>query len=287
MPPVKRQRTLENPVSVEGVGLQTGKKVKLSLKGSPVNSGISFVRTDLPDKPLLNLHSINLDGAGSAERRTTLGFGPLQIQTTEHLLAALSGLSIDNAVVELDNVELPGLDGSAKGFVDILKRSGLLEQDSPKKYLKVDKVIWCGTRDSLIAVFPDEEFRISYTLSYNNPGIGTQFYTITPDESSFEKDIAPARTFCLEEEAAELLKRGLGKGANYDNTLVIGKSGPVKTALRFPDEPVRHKMLDLIGDLHILGIPVIGHVVAIKSGHALNMELIKKLKSQITSTRSE
>ena len=279
MPPVKKQRTVKEPVTIEGIGLQTGKKVTLSLKSSPANSGISFIRTDLPDKPLLDLRSINLGDSGSEERRTTLGFGPLKIQTTEHLLAALSGFSIDNAVIELDNVELPGLDGSAKGFVDILKRSGSLEQDSPKKYLKVDKVVWCGTKESLIAVFPDEEFRVSYTLSYNNPGIGTQFYSITLNESNFEKDIAPARTFCLEEEAAELLKRGLGKGASYDNTLVMSKSGPVKTTLRFPDEPVRHKILDLIGDLYILGIPVIGHVVAIKSGHGLNMELVKKLKN--------
>ncbi|MCX6741510.1 MAG: UDP-3-O-acyl-N-acetylglucosamine deacetylase, partial [Candidatus Parcubacteria bacterium] len=276
----QRQRTIKDPVSVEGVGLQTGKKVRLSLKSSPADSGINFIRTDLPNKPLLNLQSIDLDDSASAERRTALGLGPLQIQTTEHLLSALSGLSIDNIVIELDSPELPGLDGSAKDFCSILKKAGIVEQGQPRKALKVDRPVWCKTEDRLIAVFPDDEFKISYTLSYKGPAIGTQFYNTTVTEKNFENDIASARTFCLEEEALELLRRGLGKGANYKNTLVMGKSGPIDTVLRFPDEPVRHKVLDLIGDLYILGMPVIGHVVAIKSGHALNMELVKKLKSQ-------
>lgn len=278
---VKTQRTIKIPVAVEGIGLQTGEKVRLSLKPSPVNSGISFVRIDLPGKPLLSLRSMNLNEFGPGERRTTLGFGPLQIQTTEHLLSALSGFAIDNAVIELDSAELPGLDGSAKGFTELIKSAGIAEQAEEKRYLKVDKAVWCAGKDSLIAVFPDEEFKVSYTLSYNRPGLGTQFYSIAVDETNFEKEIAPARTFCLEEEAEALLKKGLGKGANYDNTLVMGKSGPVKTILRFPDEPVRHKILDLIGDLCILGIPVIGHVIAIKSGHSLNIELVKKLKELI------
>ncbi len=278
---MKKQQTLKKPVTIEGLGLQTGKKVTLSLKGSPANSGITFARTDLPERPLLSLRSINLGDSALAGRRTTLGFGPLQIQTTEHLLSALCGFSIDNVSIELDNVELPGLDGSAKEFADLIKRAGVVEQDAPKRSLKVDKAIWCALKDSLIAVFPDEEFRVSYTLSYNNQSIGTQFYSVLVNEINFEKEIAPARTFCLEEEAAELLKIGLGKGANYDNTLVMGKSGPIKTSLRFSDEPVRHKILDLIGDLYILGMPIIGHVVAIKSGHSLNIELVKKLKTLI------
>lgn len=279
---MSRQRTIKEAVSVEGIGLQTGLKVKLSLKPTPANSGISFARTDLPDKPILSLRSINLnDPLAATERRTTLGFGPLQIQTTEHLLAALSGFSIDNILIELDNVELPGLDGSAKGFSELIKRSGIIEQDAEKEYLKIDKVIWCSSKDSLVAIFPDEEFRVSYTLAYNNPSIGTQFYSTIINSINFEKEIAPARTFCLEEEAAELLKRGLGKGADHNNTLVMGKSGPIKTTLRFPDEPVRHKVLDLIGDLYTLGMPIIGHIVAIKSGHALNMELVKKLREMV------
>jgi len=274
-----RQRTVKEPVSIEGIGLQTGKKVKVTLKPSPADSGINFIRLDLPNKPLLNIQSMDLSGVGpSAERRTMLGIGPLQIQTTEHLLGAISGLSIDNIVIELDNVELPGLDGSAKDFTDAILHAGIKEQDRPKRFLKIEKPVWCEGPDNLLAAFPDDKFRISYTMSYENCALGTQFFTVILDENNFKDEIAPARTFCLEAEALELLKRGLGKGANYDNTLVMGKDGPIKTSLRFPDEPVRHKVLDLVGDLCLAGMAVKAHVVAIKSGHKLNMELVKKLK---------
>ena len=278
-----RQRTIKNPVAVEGAGLQTGKKVTLTLKGSPANSGINFIRVDLPNKPLLNIQSAmpsSLKEQG-LERRTTLGIGPLQIQTTEHFLAALSGLSIDNIVAETDNEELPGLDGSAKGFVDAIKKAGIVEQDAPKKRLKIDEAIWCKGDDSFLAAFPDEDFKISYTLYYKNASLGTQFFSIALNDKNFELEIAPARTFCLEEEALQLLKMGLGKGANYENTLVIGKDGPIKNMFRFSDEPVRHKILDLIGDLQVLGVPIQGHIVAIKSGHKLNMELVRRLKEKL------
>jgi UDP-3-O-[3-hydroxymyristoyl] N-acetylglucosamine deacetylase/3-hydroxyacyl-[acyl-carrier-protein] dehydratase len=276
-----KQRTIKDTVTVDGIGLQTGNKVHLTLKSSPVNSGINFIRVDLPNKPLLNVGSIDLGASEFAERRTMLGFGPLQIQTTEHLLAALAGLSIDNIIIELDNVELPGLDGSAKGFVDAVKQAGVVEQSAPKKIIEVKSPVWCGdvSGDSIIVILPSDEFRVSYTLSY--PGIGTQFFSMVLDEKSFEAELAPARTFCFEAEALELLKRGLGKGANYDNTLVIGAHGsPIKNTLRFSDELARHKALDLIGDLYLAGAGVRGHAVAIKSGHRLNMELVKKLKER-------
>lgn len=273
-----KQKTIKDTVILEGLGLQTGNKVTLTLKSSPPDSGINFIRTDLPNKPLLNIQSLDLGSSGGPERRTTLGIGPLQIQTTEHLLAALSGLSIDNIVMEMNNTELPGLDGSAKGFLNALKSAGIVEQDAPKKILKVLKPIRCADKGSSLEIFPDDEFKVSYTLSYDNAFLGEQTFNMTVNEKSFEAEIAPARTFCLEEEAIELLKRGLGKGANYDNTLVIGKTGPINNALRFKDEPVRHKILDLIGDLYILGRSLRGRVVAVKSGHRLNMELVRQLK---------
>jgi UDP-3-O-acyl N-acetylglucosamine deacetylase len=273
-----RQRTVKDTAQVDGIGLQTGNKVRLTLKSSPADSGINFIRVDLPNKPLLNIQSLDLGASDSAERRTMLGFGPLQIQTTEHLLAALSGLGIDNIVIELDNVELPGLDGSAKGFVEAIKKAGIAEQAAPKKALKADKPVWCSSKDAVLVMLSGEGFRVSYTLSY--PGIGSQFFSIDVNEKSFEEAVAPARTFCFEAEALELLKRGLGKGANYENTLVMGAKGPINNTLRFPDEPARHKVLDLIGDLYLAGAPVEGHVVAVKSGHTLNMELVKKLKER-------
>lgn len=276
---ILRQRTIKNSVTIDGIGLQTGNKVSVTLKSSPEGSGINFIRTDLPNKPLLNINSLDMNDAGlGAERRTAVGMGPLQIQTTEHLLAALAGLSIDNIVVELDNAELPGLDGSAKGFADAIKKAGIAEQEAAKAFLEIKQPLWCGAGDSLLAVFPDSAFRATYTLSY--PGIGAQFFSAAIDEATFETQIASARTFCSEGEALELLKRGLGKGANYENTLVMGARGPIKNTLRFPDEPVRHKVLDLIGDLCLAGVAIKGHVVGIKSGHRLNMELVRKIKSQ-------
>ena len=273
-----RQRTIAKTVTIKGIGLQTGNKVTLVLKSSPAGSGINFIRTDLVNKPLLKIQSLgSLQGVQAAERRTTLGFGPLQIQTTEHLLAALSGAGIDNIIVETDNVELPGLDGSAGEFLDAIKRAGPIEQDAPKEIFDVKNPVWCASGDSVLAVFPDEHFKVSYTLSY--PGIGAQFFSAVMDEKTFESEIAGARTFCSETEAAELLRRGLGKGANYENTLVMGPKGPINNTLRFADEPVRHKVLDLIGDLYLAGKPLKGHVVAIKSGHRLNMELVDKLKA--------
>ena len=276
---MKSQRTIKGALTIDGTGLQTGAKTVLTLKPSPPSTGINFIRVDLPDKPLLNVRSLDFDKQGpSFERRTTLGTGPLQIQTTEHLMAALSGLSIDNIIVELDGAELPGLDGSARGFVEAIKKCGITEQDAPRKYLELKEAVWCVGKDNFIAAFPDENFRVSYTMSYKAPSLGTQFLDIVLNEKNFENEIASARTFCLEEEALGLLKMGLGKGANYENTLVMGESGPVKNALRFPDEPVRHKVLDLIGDLYLAGMPLKAHVVAIKSGHALNLELVKKLR---------
>lgn len=272
------QRTIIDQVVLKGVGLQTGRPVSMILKTAPVDSGINFIRTDLPNRPLLNINSVPLDIAGSTERRTALAIGPMQIQTIEHFMAALSGLSIDNISIELDSDELPGMDGSAKDFAAAIKKAGIVEQAGQRRSLEIKEPVWCREGDSLVAAFPGDNFKISYTLSYPSPAIGTQYLSVALTEKVFESEIAPARTFCLEEEAVALIKRGLGKGANYDNTLVMGGSGPVKTALRFPDEPVRHKVLDLIGDLYLLGMPVRGHIVAIKSGHKLNMELVKKLK---------
>lgn len=176
--------------------------------------------------------------------------------------------------------ELAGLEIGQTIAVKDKTVAGVEEQDAPRKFLEVGSPVWVEDKDAFLAIFPYDGFRISYTLSYNAPGVGSQYLDINIDEKSFEEMVAPARTFCLEIEAMELLKRGFGKGANYDNTVVLGKDGPIKTSLRFPDEPVRHKVLDLIGDLYLAGMPVKGHVVAIKSGHKLNMELVKRLKSR-------
>jgi len=272
------QKTIKNTVGIEGRGLQTGGKVKVILKSSPADSGINFVRTDLPGRPVLNAASIDLPQSAHVERRTTVGSRDAMVQTTEHFLAAVAGLSIDNITAEIDAPELPGLDGSAREFVELIKRCGIIEQDAPKKVIEVKEPIRCAGEGSFLEVFPHELLRISYTLSYEDPAIGTQFFDVTLDEGVFELEIAPARTFCRKSEALMLLASGLGKGASYKNTLIMGRRGPWGNSLRFPNEPARHKVLDLIGDLSLAGAAVRGHIVAVKSGHRLNMELVRRLR---------
>ncbi|MCX5668255.1 MAG: UDP-3-O-acyl-N-acetylglucosamine deacetylase [Candidatus Omnitrophica bacterium] len=273
-----RQRTIKDPVTIEGRGLQTGSNTKLTLKGAPANSGINFIRADLPGKPLINIRSLSIEGRALKRRRTVIGSGEAQIQTTEHFLAALTGLGICNIVAEMCGRELPGLDGSARDYVAALDRAEVIEQDAPAQKLVIEAPLWCGGKDSFLAVFPHSGLRISYFLSYPEPGIGDQFLSLEISGEVFRREIAPARTFCTKREALLLLALGYGRGADHSNTLIMGKKGPFKNALRFSDEHVRHKMLDLMGDLSLAGMPLEGHVVAVKSGHTLNMELVKKLK---------
>lgn len=275
---MSRQRTIKTPVELEGIGLQTGVKTKATLKGSPANSGINFIRTDLPGRPVINIGSLSFDDAAKRKRRTTVKAGTAEVQTTEHLLAAISGLGIDNIIVEVDSKELPGLDGSALGYVEALERSGIVEQDEPSRALSIERPVYCAHKDAFLSAFPYDRLRISYFLSYPVRSIGQQFFDIEITGPAFKRDIAPARTFCNAREAIFLLAMGLGKGANKKNTLIMGRDGPAGNELRFPDEPVRHKILDLLGDLCLAGQGLKAHVVAVKSGHRLNLELVRQLK---------
>lgn len=273
-----KQRTIKKPFSLEGIGQHTGRKASLNLKPSPAGSGINFIRVDLPNKPLINIQSLDLGEPGARARRTTLKSGEIEIDTVEHLMASLSALSIDNIIAEVDSAELPGLDGSAKGFFEALKGAGVMELEAKAEELAVKEPVWVEDEGSFLGAFPGDGFKVSYTLSFTKPRVFDEYFSAIVDERTFEKEIAPARTFCFEEEALALLKMGLGKGANYENTLVIGEIGPARNEFRFSNEPARHKALDLIGDLYLLGRRLKGHVVAIKSGHRLNMELVRKLK---------
>lgn len=275
-----RQRTIRSSVLIEGVGLQTGSKTKLNIKSAPANSGINFIRTDLPNKPLLNIRSLSLDSSDIKKRRTVIRSGPVEIHTTEHLLSAFFGLSIDNATIEIDGNELPGLDGSAKEYVEAVERAGVIEQDAQAKELIVKDAVWCASKKAVLAAFPYDGFKVSYFLSYPVRSIGEQFLSLDITADSFKREIAPARTFCMKKEALLLRMLGFGRGANSKNTLIMGSKGPLNNELRFTDEPVRHKILDLIGDLSLTGRPLKAHIVAIKSGHGLNMELVKKLRKE-------
>ncbi|MFC1658464.1 bifunctional UDP-3-O-[3-hydroxymyristoyl] N-acetylglucosamine deacetylase/3-hydroxyacyl-ACP dehydratase [Candidatus Omnitrophota bacterium] len=278
---MENQRTIKKEVELGGIGLHTANRASIRFKPAPINSGINFVRVDLKDKPSLKTEWDNILAESFTMRRTSLGKGEAEVHTVEHIMAAFSGLGIDNLIIEISNNEIPGFDGSAKNIVEALSRAGIEEQDNPRNYFVLREPVYALDDDSSIIALPCQEFRISYTLNYaSQPLLRAGYLDYRYDPDSFKKEIAPARTFCLEEEADDLQGRGLGQGASYENTLVVGKSGVIKNKLRFEDEFVRHKILDLIGDLYLMGCPLKAHVIAIKSGHCLNLKLLKKIKQQ-------
>ncbi|MFA5198584.1 MAG: bifunctional UDP-3-O-[3-hydroxymyristoyl] N-acetylglucosamine deacetylase/3-hydroxyacyl-ACP dehydratase [Candidatus Omnitrophota bacterium] len=283
---MEKQNTIAKEVSLEGIGIHTGNKVHLKFKPAPVNSGINFIRTDLASPCRIRAEIGSLFESPQLSRRSTLGNDQAQVQTIEHLMAALSSLKIDNLDIEVDNNELPGMDGSASKFVEAVEKAGILQQDQERYVYAVKEPLFVEDGVSSITVLPSKDFKVSYTLNYEHPLLSAQFLELNVDTDSFKSEIAPARTFCLESEVSELQSRGLGRGANYDNTLVVGNSGVIKSVLRFKDEFVRHKILDLIGDLYLAGCPIRGHVIALRSGHALNLKIAEKIHEQKLKTQA-
>lgn len=277
-----KQRTIQREISIKGVGLHTAKSANLVFKPAEVDSGINFVRTDLPGKPVIKACIENSATQAHSPRKTSLFSDGVELYTVEHLMAALSGLAIDNLRIEIDNLEVPGLDGSSVNFLNALSDAGIKEQEKPRQYYSLKEPIAIEEDGSALIALPSSELRISYTLNYNHPLLKAQFLELSLTPEIFRKEFAAARTFCLEEEADGLQQQGFGQGANYENTLVVGKNGVVKNTLRFPDEFVRHKVLDLLGDLYLLGVPLKAHIIALKSGHSLNLKLVRKIKEQMT-----
>ena len=277
----KYQKTIENIVSIEGVGLHTGEKVKLILKPSGVSTGIIFLRKDIENAEPVKADITNLLDTSKYPRRTSIGNEKIQIHTIEHLLSAIYALEVDNIFIEIYGSECPGLDGSSKPFVDIIKKAGIKEQNEEKEIYKIKEPIYISNNGSHVIALPSDKFKISYTLDYPYTFLRTQFasYEITPE--IYEKEISPARTFCLEDEVESLRKIGLGKGSNYNNTLVLSENGPLNNEFRFEDEPVRHKIADLIGDIALLGYPVQAHIIGIRSGHSVNTKLIRKIREKV------
>ena len=272
-----KQKTISREVNISGIGLHTANKSNVTLKPASVDTGIVFIRKDLEGSPQIKVCAANLLSAQRSPRRTSLEHGGAQVQTVEHLLAAASGLGIANLYIELDNNELPGLDGSSRGYVEALESAGIIEQEKPEEAFLLREPIILQEGGASITALPCEEFRVSYTLDYNPALAKVEFIDLKVDGEAFKREIAPARTFCLESETGELKRQGLGLGANYDNTLVLDKNGKVvKNEARFPNEAVRHKVLDLIGDLYLAG-PIKAHIIALKSGHALNLELVNRI----------
>lgn len=276
----KRQRTIAKKIELSGIGLHTGKDVRIELCPAPANHGINFIRTDLPGKP-----KIPVDVSLHSHRRrcTTLTTGNAEVQTVEHLLAALFGRGIDNLDILLSASEMPGTDGSAQPFVDLIDKVGVAKLDAPASRFVVKSPIAVEENGATITAFPfDEGLKITYTLDYSEYGLPIEQKTITITPETF-RELANSRTFCFKQEVDQLVKvEGLGKGAGYHNTLVYDNGRIIENELRHKDEFLRHKVLDLLGDLSLLGADLFGHLVANKSGHNLNVKLVKKLKEAMT-----
>jgi UDP-3-O-[3-hydroxymyristoyl] N-acetylglucosamine deacetylase/3-hydroxyacyl-[acyl-carrier-protein] dehydratase len=249
-------------------------------KPTDENTGINFIRVDLPGRPVIKVDPLNIHIDTTMPRCTAIGEGRAVIYTVEHFMSVLCGLGISNLTVEIDARELPGLDGSGIEYLSALKDAGIVEQNAEAGYFKIKEPLGVELNGCSIYIVPAEDFQISYTLDYRHPILKSQFFSVQITGEAYEKQVAPCRTFCLAKEADELRARGLGQGANYQNTLVVGERGVIDNKVRFEDEFARHKVLDFIGDLYLLGIPIRGHVFAVKSGHTLNIELLRKILKQ-------
>lgn len=274
----RRQRTVRREAQVEGVGLHTGARASLRIAPAGPDHGVVFVRSDLENAPRVRAHWSRIR---ERERRTALvGEHDAEVHTVEHFLAALQGLGVDNLEVTLSGPECPGIDGSALAYLDLVDRAEIVEQDAPRAEVRVRRPLVVDTgRGASLTAFPasGEGLTIAYSLHYDLAALGSQHVSVDMTPETFRQQIAPARTFCLAEEAEALRAAGLGKGADHSNTLVFGPDGLVEGTLRFPDEPARHKALDLLGDLYLLGADIVGHVAAYRTGHAANLALVKVL----------
>jgi UDP-3-O-[3-hydroxymyristoyl] N-acetylglucosamine deacetylase len=263
-----RQQTIRKTVTLEGVGLHSGKRVKVSLSPAPADSGIVF-RLGAGGEPIPAAPESVVD----SHYATTIGHGSARIQTVEHLMAAAAGLGIDNLDVVVDGTEVPAMDGSAKPFVALLTAAGRTAQGARRRPVAITQSLRVGGGNRWIQIVPAPELRISYTLDNDHPAIGTQALSWVPTEQGFIEDYAPARTYGFLKDLGLMRKHGLALGGSLDNAIVVGKRGTLN-GLRYRDEFVRHKVLDLIGDLALLGRPIVGHVIARNAGHAMNFELV-------------
>lgn len=276
------QRTLGGPLEISGPGFITGTKVSLRLHPAPVDSGLLFVRSDLPELPVI---PARVDFVTSTQRRTTLGGGDSAITLVEHLLATLAGLRIDNCLIELDGPEPPGLDGSAQRFVEAIQNVGVDVQAARRAIWTVKSPVTVQKSGATVTIHPLAEgteppiqFLATYLLDYGQDSpIPKQSHTMPVTPTTFAGEVANCRTFVTEREALMLLEHGVGKHLTARDLLVFGPKGLIDNELRYSNEPARHKVLDLIGDLSLCGVDFVGHVVAYRSGHSLNVALAKEL----------
>ncbi|MCD6296079.1 MAG: UDP-3-O-acyl-N-acetylglucosamine deacetylase, partial [Deltaproteobacteria bacterium] len=270
-----KQRTLKDQVECTGIGLHSGERVHLNIRPAPSDTGIKFVRTDLHGHPMVKAR---FDNVYSTTLATTIGCNGCRVATIEHLMAAFFGLGIDNAVVELDGPEVPIMDGSTAPFIFLIKSAGIREQKSPKQFIVIKKPFKVDDGNRSVHIYPSKELKITYTIDFEHPLLRNQKYELRFSGRDFVREISRARTFGFLKDVQTLKENGLAKGGSLDNAVVIDDFRIInEDGLRFEDEFVRHKILDFIGDLSIVGSPVIGHFVVEKSGHFLNQLMLKNL----------
>lgn len=273
---IEYQKTIAGETSISGVGLHTGQETTITFKPAEADTGIRFIRSDLPGKPVIPVHADNAVLEDSLYL-TALGNGEIQILTVEHVLAACNGLGIDNIILEVNSSEPPISDGSAQAFVEAIRKTGIVTLDRPKNFIEVQEPIWLFENGLELAIIPSHRLEITYKIDYDHPVVGIRSASFLITEDNFAEKIAPARTFCFLKEVDILRQQGKIKGGSLDNAIVIGEHDFLNEELRFDDEIVRHKILDVIGDLTLLGAPVKGHIIAVRSGHAFNIRFVRKI----------
>jgi UDP-3-O-[3-hydroxymyristoyl] N-acetylglucosamine deacetylase len=266
------QRTLRRQVACAGIGLHSGHKVTLTLKPAAADTGIRFRRTDLGVEIPASIAHVS-----GTNHATGLSRDGAVVETVEHLLAAFTCLGLDNAVVELDHREVPVMDGSSAPFVYLIQEAGLRTLSAPRRYLKVLRPITVSRGDKMMSLYPSDYFKVTYSISFDHPLLRHQSQTLKVDESVFVDNIAPARTFGFLREVELLRQQGLALGGSLENAIVLSETGVLNNQLRYEDEFVRHKILDAIGDLSLVGHPIIGHLVAHRAGHALHTAFAKRV----------
>jgi len=269
-----RQRTLERAAACSGIGLHSGKAVTLTIKPAPINYGIKFIRTDLQNNPSITAHFNRVVDTSLA---TVIGSNGCIVSTIEHLMASFAGLSIDNAMVELNSYEVPVMDGSAGPFTELIKTAGIREQPAARHFFIIKEPIVLEENGKTVAVYPGDTFKIECSIAFDHPLIGQQSFAMEINDDIFETEISKARTFGFLDELELMQRYGLARGGSLENAVVIDKHQIINAdGLRFQDEFVRHKILDCIGDFSLLGMPVLGHVIVNKSGHGFNHAFLKE-----------
>jgi len=307
---IEKQQTIKEAVSLSGIGIHTGEETTITFNPAPENYGYKFVRTDIDDSPEI---PALVENVIDLSRGTTIAVGNARVLTVEHVLAALAGLQIDNCRIELDGNEPPVVDGSSMPYVETLLKAGIVEQNAEREYFEIEETIRFTNEDKGVDIvaLPNEDYRITVMVDYFNPALGSQHTGLFNLKKEFVQEFAPARTFCFLTEVEALYEQGLIKGGTLDNAIVIidkdiddsevkylkkllkfdgpitvGKSGILNnTQLRFKNEPARHKLLDMIGDLTLAGVPVKAQILAARPGHASNIEFAKKIREEYKKTK--